>query len=112
SLLLSLSAYAALFRSGAWNRVVGQIPGGSSSGAGVSVADGMCTVAIGTETGGSIRIPATFCGLTGFKPTAERIPTQGVLPLAFSLDSSGPIGHSVTCCAITDSILKIGRAHV
>ncbi|HLR30822.1 MAG TPA: amidase [Paenalcaligenes sp.] len=89
-----------------WNRDVGHIPGGSSSGAGVSVADGMCTVAIGTDTGGSIRIPATFCGLTGFKPTAERIPTQGVLPLAFSLDSSGPIGHSVTCCAITDSILS------
>src|SRR5690625_83400 len=88
-----------------WNRDVGHIPGGSSSGAGVSVADGMCTVAIGTDTGGSIRIPAAFCGLTGFKPTAERIPTQGVLPLAFSLDSSGPICHSVYCCALTDSIL-------
>ncbi len=89
-----------------WNRDAGHIPGGSSSGAGVSVADDMCTVAIGTDTGGSIRIPAAFCGLTGFKPTAERIPTQGVLPLSFSLDSSGPIGHSVSCCALTDSILS------
>ncbi len=89
-----------------WNRAHGHIPGGSSSGAGVSVADGMCTVAIGTDTGGSVRIPAAFCGLTGFKPTAERIPSQGVLPLSFSLDSTGPIGHSVTCCALTDSILS------
>src|SRR5690625_5651278 len=88
------------------NGGAGRVPGGSSSGAGVSVADGMCTVAIGTDTGGSIRIPAAFCGLTGFKPTAERIPTQGVLPLSFSLDSSGPIGHSVSCCALTDSILS------
>lgn len=89
-----------------WNRDQGHIPGGSSSGAGVSVADDMCTVAIGTDTGGSVRIPAAFCGLTGFKPTAERIPTQGVLPLSFSLDSTGPIGHSVTCCALTDSVLS------
>src|SRR5699024_11546740 len=69
-----------------WNRDVGHIPGGSSSGAGVSVADVMCTVAIGTDTGGSIRIPASSLALAGFKPTAGRIPTQGVLPLAFSLD--------------------------
>jgi len=89
-----------------WQRAEGHIPGGSSSGAGVSVSDGMCSAAIGTDTGGSIRIPAAFCGLTGFKPTAERIPSQGVLPLSFSLDSSGPLGWSVACCALVDSILS------
>lgn len=89
-----------------WQRHEGRIPGGSSSGAGVSVSDGMCAAAIGTDTGGSIRIPAAFCGITGFKPTADRIPSTGVLPLSFSLDSSGPLGHSVTCCAIVDSVLS------
>src|SRR5690625_1722005 len=88
-----------------WQRHEGRIPGGSSSGAGVSVSDGMCAAAIGTDTGGSIRIPAAFCGITGFKPTADRIPSTGVLPLSFSLDSSGPLGHSVTSCAIVDCVL-------
>lgn len=93
-----------------WKRDEGRIPGGSSSGAGVSVADGMCAAAIGTDTGGSIRIPSAFCGVTGFKPTAERIPNDGVMHLAFSLDSSGPLGWSVECCAIIDSILS-GEAY-
>ena len=84
----------------------GRIPGGSSSGAGVSVADGMAVAAIGTDTGGSIRIPAAFCGITGFKPTASRIPTEGVMPLSHSLDSSGPLANSVTCCAIIDAVLS------
>lgn len=89
-----------------WKRSEGRLAGGSSSGAGVSVADGLCVAAIGTDTGGSVRIPAAFCGITGFKPTAERIPALGTLPLSFSLDSIGPLGQSVSCCALLDSILS------
>ena len=81
------------------------IPGGSSSGAAVSVTDGMAAVAIGTDTGGSVRIPAALCGLVGFKPTARRVPMDGTLPLAPSLDSIGPIGHTVACCARVDAVL-------
>lgn len=65
----------------------------------------MAVAAIGTDTGGSIRIPAAYCGITGFKPTAARIPNEGALPLSFSLDSSGPLAPSVECCAILDAIL-------
>jgi aspartyl-tRNA(Asn)/glutamyl-tRNA(Gln) amidotransferase subunit A len=83
----------------------GHIPGGSSSGAAVSVADGMALAALGTDTGGSCRIPAAFCGVVGYKPTARRVPLTGVLPLAPSLDSVGPLAPSVQCCAIVDAIL-------
>jgi aspartyl-tRNA(Asn)/glutamyl-tRNA(Gln) amidotransferase subunit A len=83
----------------------GRIPGGSSSGAAVSVADGMALGALGTDTGGSCRIPAAFCGVTGYKPTARRVPIDGVLPLAPSLDSVGPLAPSVGCCAIVDAVL-------
>ncbi|RFU46800.1 amidase [Paraburkholderia sp. DHOC27] len=82
-----------------------RISGGSSSGAAASVADGMAAIALGTDTGGSIRIPAALCGLTGFKPTAERIPKQGAVPLSQTLDSFGPIGVSVACCALFDRML-------
>ena len=82
-----------------------RISGGSSSGAAASVADGMAAVALGTDTGGSIRIPAALCGLTGFKPTADRIPKQGGIPLSSTLDSFGPIGVSVACCALVDRML-------
>lgn len=88
-----------------WDRENRRIPGGSSAGAGVSVADGMSVAALGTDTGGSIRIPSAFCGLTGFKPTAARVPSEGAFPLAASLDSSGPLAASVSCCAILDAIL-------
>ncbi|VXB69018.1 Amidase [Burkholderia sp. 8Y] len=81
-----------------------RIAGGSSSGAAASVADGMAAVALGTDTGGSLRIPAAFCGLTGFKPTASRIPKQGGVPLSKTLDSFGPIGTTVACCALVDRI--------
>jgi len=83
----------------------GHVPGGSSSGAAVSVADGMALAALGTDTGGSCRIPAAFCGVVGYKPTARRVPLAGVLPLASSLDSVGPLAPSVQCCAIIDAIL-------
>lgn len=88
-----------------WDRANGRIPGGSSSGAAVSVSDGFAIGAIGTDTGGSCRIPAALCGVTGFKPTARRVPLDGALPLSPTLDSIGPLGHSVSCCAILDSVL-------
>jgi aspartyl-tRNA(Asn)/glutamyl-tRNA(Gln) amidotransferase subunit A len=82
-----------------------RIPGGSSSGAPVSVADGMSLAAIGTDTGGSIRIPAALCGLTGFKPTQRRVPREGVFPLSPTLDSVGVIANTVSCCAEVDAVL-------
>jgi aspartyl-tRNA(Asn)/glutamyl-tRNA(Gln) amidotransferase subunit A len=88
-----------------FDRATGRIPGGSSSGAAVSVSDGMSDVGIGSDTGGSVRIPAALCGLVGFKPTARRIPREGVLPLSTTLDSIGPIGRSVACCALVDAIM-------
>lgn len=89
-----------------WQRDQARIPGGSSSGAGVAVADDMSVFSIGTDTGGSIRIPAAFNGVVGFKPTAERIPSEGTMPLSRSLDSSGPLAASVECCAIVDAVLS------
>ena len=89
-----------------YDRVNGRIPGGSSSGAAISVADGMVAAAIGTDTGGSLRIPAALCGLTAFKPTARRVPREGVLPLSRSLDSVGAIAPTVACCARIDSVLS------
>lgn len=84
----------------------GRIPGGSSSGAAVAVAEGMAAAAIGTDTGGSVRIPAAFCGLVGFKPSQQRIPRDGTFPLSDSLDSIGPIARSVDCCARLDAGLS------
>jgi aspartyl-tRNA(Asn)/glutamyl-tRNA(Gln) amidotransferase subunit A len=81
------------------------VPGGSSSGAGVSVADANAVVAIGTDTGGSVRIPAAFSGVVGFKPTQFRISRNGATPLSTSLDSIGPLANSIACCAITDAIM-------
>jgi aspartyl-tRNA(Asn)/glutamyl-tRNA(Gln) amidotransferase subunit A len=81
------------------------IPGGSSAGAPISVAHGMAGVAIGTDTGGSVRIPAALCGLVGFKPTQYRVPREGATPLSTTLDSIGPIGVSVACCALTDAVM-------
>jgi|SRR5665213_456856 len=89
----------------AFDRGTSRIPGGSSSGAAVSVTDGMAYAALGTDTGGSCRIPAALCGLVGFKPTARRVPLKGVLPLSTSLDSIGPIASSVACCATLDAVL-------
>ncbi len=88
-----------------WDRAGGRIPGGSSSGTAVAVADGMAAAGLGTDTGGSCRIPAAFCGIVGYKPTARRVPIDGVLPLAPSLDSVGPLAPSVACCAVIDAVL-------
>ena len=88
-----------------WDRASRRIPGGSSSGTAVAVADQMAAAGLGTDTGGSCRIPAAFCGIVGYKPTARRVPITGVLPLAPSLDSVGPLAPSVACCAEIDAIL-------
>jgi aspartyl-tRNA(Asn)/glutamyl-tRNA(Gln) amidotransferase subunit A len=82
-----------------------RVPGGSSAGAPVAVADGMCEISIGTDTGGSVRIPASLCGLVGFKPSRQRIPTDGAFPLSYSLDSVGPIARSVADCAKADAVM-------
>ena len=89
-----------------WDRATGRIPGGSSSGAAVSVSDGFAYAGIGTDTGGSCRIPAALCGITGFKPTARRVPLKGVLPLAPSLDSVGPLAKTAACCAALDAVMS------
>jgi len=82
-----------------------RVPGGSSSGAGVSVGDGMCEIAIGTDTGGSVRVPASLCGVTGFKPSRQRVPTTGVFPLSSTLDSIGPLAMNIADCANADAIM-------
>src|SRR5580693_2137440 len=88
-----------------WQRHVGHVPGGSSSGAAVSVADGMAHGAIGSDTGGSCRIPAAYNGIVGFKPTQRRIPLEGGVPLSFTLDSFGPLARTAQCCAVLDAVL-------
>lgn len=84
---------------------VARIPGGSSSGAAVGVALGVGLAAVGTDTGGSVRIPAALNGLVGFKPTARRVPMDGCLPLAASLDSIGPIARNLADCLRMDAVL-------
>jgi aspartyl-tRNA(Asn)/glutamyl-tRNA(Gln) amidotransferase subunit A len=71
----------------------------------VAQADGMCVMALGSDTRGSVRIPASFCGVTGFKPTIRRVPREGAFPLSYTLDSIGPLANSVACCAVYDAIL-------
>src|SRR5260221_13889711 len=87
------------------DRQAARIPGGSSSGAAVSVSGGMALGALGPDPGGSCRIPAALCGVVGFKPTAHRVPTAGAFPLSTSLDSIGPLAATVECCATLDAVL-------
>ena len=82
-----------------------RIPGGSSSGAAVSVATDMAAVGIGTDTGGSCRIPAAYCGIVGYKPSQYRVSRDNVYPLSKTLDSIGPLANTVDCCAVVDSIM-------
>jgi aspartyl-tRNA(Asn)/glutamyl-tRNA(Gln) amidotransferase subunit A len=77
-----------------------RIPGGSSGGSAVAVSTGMALGATGSDTGGSIRLPSAFCGLTGLKPTYGRVPMYGALPLGFSLDHAGPITRTVRDAAV------------
>ncbi|MDB5508217.1 MAG: Amidase [Hyphomicrobiales bacterium] len=90
---------------GSWQRDKNRVPGGSSSGAAIALTDGMAHVSLGTDTGGSCRIPAAFNGLVGYKPTARRIPLTGAFSLSTTLDSIGPIGRSVACCSAVDAVL-------
>src|ERR1700731_3379917 len=90
---------------GAWQRGVGHVPGGSSSGAAVSVVDAMAYGALGTDTGGSCRIPAAYNGIVGFKPTQRRVPLEGGVPLSFTLASFGPLARTAQCCAVLDAVL-------
>src|SRR4051812_2791113 len=88
-----------------WQRGIGHVPGGSSSGGAVAVADSMAHGALGTDTGGSCRIPAAWNGIVGFKPTQRRVPLDGAVPLSSSLDSIGPLARTVACCAAMDAVL-------
>jgi aspartyl-tRNA(Asn)/glutamyl-tRNA(Gln) amidotransferase subunit A len=83
-----------------------RIAGGSSSGSAVAVAAGLAPYAIGSDTGGSIRIPAAFCGLVGFKSSEGRIAKEGVFPLSRTLDTIGPLAHTVEDCALIDMALR------
>jgi aspartyl-tRNA(Asn)/glutamyl-tRNA(Gln) amidotransferase subunit A len=86
--------------------VVPRIPGGSSSGAAVSVATGAAFIGLGSDTGGSIRIPAALCGLVGFKPTAKTVPLAGAVPLSHTLDSAGALTRSVRDAILAHEILS------
>src|SRR5437763_12031588 len=88
-----------------WDRPAARVPGGSSSGAAVAQAEGMCVMALGSDTRGSVRAPSALCGVTGWKPTARRVPREGAFPLSFTLDSIGPLANSVACCAAYDAVL-------
>jgi aspartyl-tRNA(Asn)/glutamyl-tRNA(Gln) amidotransferase subunit A len=88
-----------------WDRKTGRVPGGSSSGAGVAAADGMSVMALGSDTRGSVRIPAALNGVAGFKPTARRVPRDGAFPLSYTLDSIGPLAKTAACCAAYDAVL-------
>jgi aspartyl-tRNA(Asn)/glutamyl-tRNA(Gln) amidotransferase subunit A len=89
-----------------WDLAVHRTPGGSSSGSAVAVAAGLAPVAIGTDTGGSVRLPAAWCGIVGLKVSLGRISTHGVLPLAFTLDTPGPMGRSVEDAALIFRVLN------
>ncbi|MDR7495085.1 MAG: amidase [Armatimonadota bacterium] len=85
-----------------------RIPGGSSGGSAAAVAAGLCAGAVGTDTGGSIRIPASLCGVVGLKPTFGRIPLEGVTPLSWSLDHAGPLARTVEDAALLFEVMAGG----
>lgn len=94
------------------DHAVERIPGGSSSGAAVSVATGAALAALGSDTGGSLRIPAALCGLVGFKGTARRVPTYGAIPLSTTLDTVGAITKSVRDAVLLHEVLSGNPAHL
>jgi aspartyl-tRNA(Asn)/glutamyl-tRNA(Gln) amidotransferase subunit A len=89
-----------------WDQQVHRTPGGSSSGSGVAVSAGLTPAAIGTDTGGSVRLPASWCGIVGLKVTAGRISTYGVLPLSSTLDTPGPMTRSIEDAALLYRLLN------
>jgi aspartyl-tRNA(Asn)/glutamyl-tRNA(Gln) amidotransferase subunit A len=89
-----------------WDAAIARTPGGSSSGSGVAVAARLAPCAIGTDTGGSVRLPASWCGIVGLKTTIGRISTHGVLPLAATLDTPGPMTRSVEDAALLFNLLQ------
>jgi aspartyl-tRNA(Asn)/glutamyl-tRNA(Gln) amidotransferase subunit A len=89
-----------------WDLEVPRTPGGSSAGSGVAVAAGLAPWAIGTDTGGSVRLPASWCGLSGLKTTIGRVSTHGILPLAPSLDTPGPMARSVEDAALLYTVMQ------
>ncbi len=89
-----------------WDPAVARTPGGSSSGSGVAVAAGLAPWAIGTDTGGSVRLPASWCGLTGLKTTIGRVSTYGILPLSPTLDTPGPMTRSVEDAALLYQVMQ------
>jgi aspartyl-tRNA(Asn)/glutamyl-tRNA(Gln) amidotransferase subunit A len=89
-----------------WDPAVARTPGGSSSGSGVAVAAGFAPWAIGTDTGGSVRLPASWCGLTGLKTTIGRVSTYGILPLSPTLDTPGPMARSVMDAALLYDVMQ------
>ncbi|PHS08468.1 MAG: amidase [Blastopirellula sp.] len=91
-----------------YDKINDRVPGGSSSGAAVSVAEEMVPAAIGTDTGGSCRIPAAFCNVVGFKPSSNRVSKTGCVPLSKTLDCIGAFATSVSCCSVIDSVLSGG----
>ncbi|MEO8848884.1 MAG: amidase [Casimicrobiaceae bacterium] len=92
-----------------WDLETARTPGGSSSGSAVAVASRMVPCAIGSDTGGSLRLPASWCGIVGFKSTVGRISTRGVLPLSTTLDSVGPLTRSVEDAALLFDVMKEPR---
>jgi aspartyl-tRNA(Asn)/glutamyl-tRNA(Gln) amidotransferase subunit A len=88
-----------------WDPNTGPVPGGTSSGAAVSVADGMCVMGLGSDSRGSVRVPAAFCGFAGWKPTQRRVPREGAFPLSYTLDTVGPLANTLACCAAYDAVL-------
>ena len=96
-------------------RAPSRVPGGSSGGSGAALAAGLSAIAVGTDTGGSIRIPAACCGVVGFKPSYEQVSREGVLPLAWSLDHIGPLTRTVGDAALAFEVmagLKAGSGNV
>ena len=88
-----------------WDAENARVPGGSSSGSGAAVASGMTPCAIGTDTGGSVRLPAALCGIVGLKTTEGLIPTDGIVPLSHTLDTPGPMARSVADATLMFDVL-------
>lgn len=88
------------------------IPGGSSGGSGAAVAAGLVPIAIGTDTGGSVRVPASLCGVAGFRPTVGRVPGAGIAPISKTRDTAGPLALSIRDCATLDAVLSGGATNL